>query len=120
MASSDFSTRIYTYDDVPDDFDLTNFNLATEDVDYKIPVIKTAISRSKKEIKLFGTPWSAPAWMKTSGSTVGGRLKGWSGNKYHKTWADYFVKFLEAYETNGVKVWGLTVQNQPFIGILPM
>ena len=104
---------------MPGDFSLTNFNLAKEDLNFKIPVIKTALSRSKREVKLFGSPWSAPGWMKTSNSTVGGQLKGKAGNNYHKTWADYFVKFLGAYEKNGLKLWGVTVENEPFAGYVP-
>ena len=119
MASCDFSTRIYTYDDNPGDFNLTNFNLALEDLNYKIPVIQAALSQSKREVKLFGSPWSAPAWMKNSNSTVGGQLIGLAGNKYHKTWAEYFVKFLEAYKNNGIKLWGVTVENEPIAGYIP-
>ena len=119
MASCDFSTRIYTYDDNPGDFNLTNFNLALEDLNYKIPVIQAALSQSKREVKLFGSPWSAPAWMKNSNSTVGGQLIGLAGNKYHKTWAEYFVKFLEAYKNNGIKLWGVTVENEPSAGYVP-
>ena len=119
MASCDFSTRIYTYDDVPGDFNLTNFKLAPEDVSFKIPVIKAAVSQSKRQVKFFASPWSAPAWLKNSNSTVGGELMGSAGDKYHKTWAKYFVKFLEAYEKNGVKVQGVTVQNEPITGYIP-
>ncbi len=119
MASCDFSTRVYTYDDISEDFNLTHFNLASEDLNFKIPVIRTALSRSEREVKLFGSPWSAPAWMKTSNSTVGGELIGVAGDKYHKTWAEYFVKFLDAYKENGIKLWGVTVENEPSAGYVP-
>ena len=119
MASCDFSTRIYTYDDVAGDFNLSHFSLAPEDVNLKIPVINTALKRSKREVKLFGSPWSAPAWMKTSNSTVGGELIGKAGDKYHKTWAEYFVKFLDAYKMNGINFWGITVENEPGAGYIP-
>ena len=75
---------------------------------------------SKRKLKFFGSPWSAPAWMKTNGKMQGkGSLKGKAGDKYHKAWALYFVKFLEAYEKNGVKIWGLTAQNEPSTGFIP-
>ena len=74
---------------------------------------------SKRKVKFFGSPWSAPAWMKTNGQMQGkGTLKGKAGDKYHKAWALYFVKFIEAYEKNGVKIWGLTVQNEPLDGFM--
>ena len=120
MASCDFSTRIYTYDDTPEDFNLQNFKLASEDLNYKIPVIKAALEKSKRDIQLCGSPWSAPAWMKTSNSTIGGVLIGDAGNNYHKTWASYFVKFLDSYKENGIKLWGLTVENEPFAGYVPL
>ena len=119
MASCDFSTRVYTYDDVLGDFNLSQFQLAPEDLSLKIPVIKTALERSKREVKLFGSPWSAPAWMKDSNSTVGGELIGQAGDEYHKTWAEYFVKFLDAYKQYGIKIWGITVENEPIAGYVP-
>ena len=119
MASCDFSTRIYTYDDTPGDFSLENFRLAPEDLNYKIPVMKAALERSQRTIQLFGSPWSAPAWMKTSNSTIGGELIGSAGDRYHQTWASYFVKFLDSYHKNGLKLWGITVENEPSSGYIP-
>lgn len=72
IASCDFSTREYSYDDFPGDFGLSNFSLAKEDLEYKIPLMKLAIKMSdKQEILFFGSPWSAPAWMKTNGKMTG-------------------------------------------------
>ncbi|XP_022098086.1 glucosylceramidase-like [Acanthaster planci] len=113
MSSCDFSVRVYSYDDHPGDFALEEFMLATEDISYKIPVIKEALAMSPHDIKLLGSPWSAPAWMKTNQDMVGGALMGQPGEKYYKTWATYFVKFLEAYEQHQVPMWGLTIQNEP-------
>jgi glucosylceramidase len=48
-----------------------------------------------------------------------GQLKGKAGDNYHKTWAMYFAKFIKAYEDNGIKLWGVTVQNEPSDGFLP-
>ena len=120
MASCDFSTRLYSYDDQPGDFNLTLFKLATEDLKHKIPVIKDAMSVSAREISLFGSPWSCPYWLKTNGNMTGmGQLKGKPGDIYHKTWAQYFVNFLKAYKDQGVDLWGLTAQNEPTDGLLP-
>ncbi|KAI8489201.1 hypothetical protein Bbelb_329400 [Branchiostoma belcheri] len=117
MGSCDFSTRPYTYDDTPEDLELTKFALAEEDMKYKIPVIKSAMQMSERKINLFGSPWTAPAWMKTSNNETGkGTLKGKAGNPYHKAWANYFVKFLDEYKKQGVDFWGLTTQNEPTDG----
>uniref|UniRef100_A0A8R1DZ15 Glucosylceramidase n=1 Tax=Caenorhabditis japonica TaxID=281687 RepID=A0A8R1DZ15_CAEJA len=121
MASTDFSTHEYSYDDVQFDFSLDNFNLTTEDFEYKIPFIKKAMAASGNKLQLFGTPWSSPGWMKTSGRMVGaGRLLGDENGKYYQTWAQYFVKFFEAYHAQGIEFWSLTPQNEPTTGIDPL
>ncbi|KAG7153639.1 lysosomal acid glucosylceramidase-like [Homarus americanus] len=112
IAGADCSTRTYSYDDVAGDVDLQHFNLTFEDYDYKIPVIKRAKELSP-ELKLFGSPWSPPAWMKTNGmfNQSGTLIK-----EYWQPWANYIVKFLDAYEAEGVELWGLTPQNEPMGG----
>ncbi|XP_072026597.1 lysosomal acid glucosylceramidase-like [Amphiura filiformis] len=120
IASCDFSTRSYSYDDFENDFALQNFSLATEDAKYKIPVIRRVMEMSKKPVKFFGSPWSAPGWMKDSGKMKGkGALKGNPGEQYYKTWAQYLVRFLQEYSKQGIKIWGLTVQNEPNAGYDP-
>lgn len=120
MASCDFSIRLYTYNDVPGDLDMTNFALTTEDLSLKIPYIKGALSMSKEDVWIFGSPWSGPAWMKTSGKLYGaGTLKGSPGGPYYKAWAKYFVRFLQEYEKNGIRLWGLTAENEPSAGYMP-
>ncbi|XP_050402562.1 lysosomal acid glucosylceramidase isoform X2 [Patella vulgata] len=117
MASCDFSTHPYSYDDSPMDFSLSNFSLAMEDLKYKIPIIQKALSISSREISIFGSPWSAPAWMKTNNNMTGrGSLIGQPGGKYFKTWANYFIKFLDAYKSHNISLWGLTAQNEPTDG----
>ncbi|XP_078602094.1 lysosomal acid glucosylceramidase-like isoform X1 [Branchiostoma floridae x Branchiostoma japonicum] len=119
MAGCDFSTREYTYADTPQDFQMDKFALTEEDLEYKIPVIKRALSMSSRNISLFGSPWSAPAWMKTDDSLTGkGTLIGQAGDKYHRAWALYFAKFLEEYKKQGLEFWGLTAQNEPADGMI--
>ncbi|XP_002122773.2 lysosomal acid glucosylceramidase-like [Ciona intestinalis] len=119
MASVDFSTHLYTYADQPNDFEMKNFSLASEDFQYKIPYIKKAVEMSNRNsFRLFGSPWSAPAWMKTNNALIGkGSLIGRAGNKYHKAWALYFARFLEEYKANGVDIWAVTAQNEPIDGL---
>lgn len=120
MASTDFSMRKYTYDDHPNDFFLLNFTLAAEDIHLKIPYIKRAMHMSNKRIWFYGSPWSSPAWMKTSHKLEGpGFLKGHPGGPFYKTWAAYFVRFVQEYEKKGIPIWGLTVQNEPSSGFVP-
>ncbi|KAH3697023.1 lysosomal acid glucosylceramidase-like [Dreissena polymorpha] len=119
MASCDFSTHIYSYDDVDGDLKLENFKLADEDIKYKIPAILDAIKVSKRNVSLFGSPWSSPAWMKTNGNMTGkGQIKGSPGGEYFKAWANYFVKFIQAYKAQGINIWGLTAQNEPSDGMI--
>ena len=58
----------------------------------QIPLIKLAKNVSSHNVKLFGSPWSAPAWMKTNNDLAGGFLIGEPGGQYYKAWANYFVK----------------------------
>jgi len=119
MASCDYSTRQYTYLDKPDDFNLTSFALAKEDMGLKIPLLKEIFGLAERNISLYASPWTAPAWMKTNENEIGkGGLKGKAGDKYHKTWANYFIRFFEAYKSQGIDFWGFTVQNEPSNGYL--
>lgn len=101
----------YSYvDDSPGSLD--GFSLQTEDIDYKIPMIKEAISvlnQQAKSLSLFASPWSAPAWMKDNHSMIHGSLL----PQYRGLWAEYFIRFLKAYHEQDVAFWGVTVQNEP-------
>lgn len=60
----------------------------------QIPLLCRALAMSKRPLLLFASPWTAPAWMKSNGDVRGkGTLKGKAGDKYHKTWANYFIKY---------------------------
>uniref|UniRef100_A0A915DQU3 Glucosylceramidase n=1 Tax=Ditylenchus dipsaci TaxID=166011 RepID=A0A915DQU3_9BILA len=121
IASCDFSARVYSYLDTEGDFDLKTFALAPEDFHYKIPYILQAWKLSKGRIKLFASPWSAPAWMKTNNKMKnGGTLKGELNGKYYQTYAQYFVRFFQEYFKQGILFWGLTVQNEPSMGLSPL
>ncbi|WP_073233992.1 glycoside hydrolase family 30 protein [Pedobacter caeni] len=108
IHSSDFSSGSYTY--VKDqDPELKTFTVA-HDEQYRIPLIKKAILAAGGKLPLYVSPWSPPDWMKTNNSMLkGGKLK----PEFRQNWADYFVKFINAYEAKGIPVWGLTVQNEP-------
>ena len=108
IHSSDFSSGSYTYVDEGDK-ELKSFSVA-HDLKYRIPFIKQAIAAAGGGLTLFVSPWSPPAWMKDNNDMLhGGKLK----KEFYQSWADYYVKFIKAYEKEGIPVWGLTVQNEP-------
>ncbi|KAF8371574.1 gba-4, partial [Pristionchus pacificus] len=119
IASTDFSLREYSYDEIDGDFDLTHFALQNDDFQYKIPYIKQAIDLQKYNggLRLFAAPWSAPSWMKINDDMKGGaKLRGEEGGQYYETWAKYIVKFFEAYLAEGISFWGVSPQNEPMTG----
>ncbi|XP_030605059.1 lysosomal acid glucosylceramidase [Archocentrus centrarchus] len=117
MASCDFSTRLYTYADTLGDYNLDNFTLAPEDIKMKIPLLQRAQALSPRPLSLLASAWSAPAWMKTNGALTGkGSLKGEPGGKEHKTWAQYYVRFLEEYAKHNLTFWAVTTGNEPSAG----
>ena len=108
IHSCDFSSESYTYADSTDK-NLDNFSIK-HDLKYRVPFIKAAFRETGNDLKLFASPWSPPAWMKTNHTMLhGGKLI----PEYDQTWADYIVKFVKAYEDEGIPIWGLTVQNEP-------
>ncbi|GMS92747.1 hypothetical protein PENTCL1PPCAC_14922, partial [Pristionchus entomophagus] len=123
IGSNDFSLTQYSYDDVDGDFDLKHFAIAQDDFNYRIPFIKRAmeLAESTGGLRLFASPWAPPAWMKTNGQMKGGgELKGDPNGPYYKTWANYFVKFFEAYLAEGIPFWAVTPQNEPTTGANPI
>ncbi|CAB02924.1 Putative glucosylceramidase 3 [Caenorhabditis elegans] len=115
IASCDFSTHEYSYDDVHDDFELKHFALPDEDLKLKIPFIKKAIEKTEGNIQLFASPWSAPGWMKVTGRMRGGGAMR-NDKRVYQAYADYFFKFFEAYSSHAITFWGLTIQNEPSTG----
>jgi glucosylceramidase len=108
INSCDFSSETYTYVQAGDAA-LSSFNIA-HDLKYRIPFIKEALAAAGTNFTLFVSPWSPPAWMKSNDDMLhGGSLL----PKFYDAWADYFVKFIRAYEKAGIPVWGVTVQNEP-------
>ncbi|HEY4935612.1 MAG TPA: glycosyl hydrolase, partial [Puia sp.] len=108
IHSCDFSSASYTY--VSDgDKELKTFNI-DHDRQFRIPLIKQAIAATGGKLTLFVSPWSPPAWMKDNNSMIqGGKLL----PQFRQSWANYFVKFINAYQKEGIPVWGLTLQNEP-------
>ncbi len=110
IGASDFSLSDYTYDDMPagqTDFGLEHFTLE-KDLEDVIPVLKE-ILQTAPGIRLMGSPWSPPAWMKTNGSLKGGQLK----TDCYAVYADYFVKYIQEMAAEGITIDFVTPQNEP-------
>lgn len=110
MGASDFSLSDFTYNDLPagtTDYTLENFSLA-QDLDDVVPVMKEILTISP-EIKLMGTPWSPPAWMKTNSNLKGGKLK----SSAYAVYADYFVRYIQSMKQQGISIDAVTPQNEP-------
>jgi glucosylceramidase len=107
IHSCDFSSESYTYV-TEGDKELTSFSIS-HDLNFKIPLIKKATAVAGK-LTLFASPWSPPAFMKTNNDILhGGSLK----PEFYQSWANYYVKFIRAYEKEGIPIWGLSIQNEP-------
>ncbi|MFD5831575.1 discoidin domain-containing protein [Lentzea sp. NPDC060358] len=114
VGSSDFTAAAehYTYDDVAPgrtDFELRHFSVRHDEAKI-LPLLREA-KRLNPRLKVMGTPWSPPAWMKTTESLVGGRLK--DDPRIYDAYARYLVEFVRAYARAGVPVDFLSVQNEP-------
>ncbi|XP_077178495.1 lysosomal acid glucosylceramidase-like isoform X2 [Paroedura picta] len=121
IAACDFSTHPYTYDDIPYDFDLKYFQLAMEDIKFRIPVLQHIMAVAQRPISIVASPWTAPAWLKTNGQVKGkGQLRGKAGDRFHKTWANYLIRFLQEYAKYNIKFWAMTSQNEPRISLVAM
>jgi glucosylceramidase len=109
MGASDLSRSIYSYDDNNGQADVTlaNFSVAHDQIDI-IPIIQQA-RQLNPQMKLMASPWSPPGWMKTSGSMIGGGLV----SSMYSPFANYFVKYLNAYQAAGIYVDYISLQNEP-------
>lgn len=106
IGSSDYATHLYSYDEGEPDPELTRFSI-DHDRKYILPIIREARAINP-DITLFSSPWSPPGWMKANGSMLGGNMQ----RQYMAPYANYFVKFLNAYAEAGVPVQAVTVQNE--------
>jgi len=108
IHSCDFSSGSYTYVE-EGDADLKTFNI-DHDREYRLPFTKLAIAAAGGKLRTYASPWSPPAFMKTNGNMLeGGKLK----PEFAQAWANYYGKFIKAYESEGIPIWGLSIQNEP-------
>tara|TARA_B100001248_G_scaffold4747_1_gene3411 strand:+ start:2466 stop:3818 length:1353 start_codon:yes stop_codon:yes gene_type:complete len=109
INSCDFSLGNYAHVEDENDLELKTFSLERNKISL-IPMINDALKKRKNNIRIMASPWSPPAWMKTTGEmNFGGKLK----SEYRDTWANYYCKFIESCEKENVPIWGLSIQNEP-------
>lgn len=105
IGCSDFSLSEYT---CCDEKGIEHFGLTAEETDYVIPILKEILNL-KPDLKIMGTPWTPPLWMKTNNKWTGGQLK----KECYQDYAEYFVKWIKAFEAQGIKIFSVTPQNEP-------
>jgi glucosylceramidase len=106
VGSSDYSRKVYSFDDGEADPQLTRFSIE-HDREYILPMLRQARA-ANPDMFLFSSPWSPPGWMKFNGSMLGGAMR----NYYFPVYAQYYLKFLQAYAAEGAPVQALTTQNE--------
>ncbi len=115
IGASDYATNWYSLDDTPGDFELKHFNLY-RDRTILIPYIKAAM-RFQPDLKIWGSPWSPPAWMKVNHHYgAGGTNQFIQQENYLATYARYFSKYVKTFRAEGIPVVAVAVQNEPFFG----
>ncbi|HEY0354839.1 MAG TPA: glycoside hydrolase family 30 beta sandwich domain-containing protein [Flavisolibacter sp.] len=110
IGASDLNPAPFSYNDLPagqTDPTLSQFSLAQDTV-YLLPLLKQILAINPS-IKIMGSPWSPPVWMKDNNSTIGGSLK----PEYYSVYAQYFVKYIQAMRSHGITIDAITPQNEP-------
>ena len=110
IGASDLDDHVFSYDDLPEgqtDKGLSHFTIDA-DRKYLIPVLKQILAINPS-IKILGSPWSPPVWMKTNHASKGGSLL----QEYYAKYADYFVRYIKAMEQEGITIDAVTLQNEP-------
>jgi glucosylceramidase len=113
IGSSDLNPAVFSYDDIPagqTDLSLSHFNLAADTTDL-VPVLKQILNINPA-LKILASPWSAPVWMKDNASSIGGTLQA----QYYNVYANYFVKYIQQMQANGIPIYAVTIQNEPQFG----
>jgi glucosylceramidase len=110
IGASDLNSFVYSYDDLAPgetDFELKKFDLGADRKEV-LPVLKEILAIAP-EMKILGSPWSAPAWMKTNNDVRGGALK----EECYAVYALYLVKYVQQMKKEGVEIDAITIQNEP-------
>lgn len=109
IGASDLNSEVFSYDDLPSgqtDPTLAQFSLVKDQA--LIQMLKDILVINPN-IKIVATPWTPPTWMKDNGSSIGGSLK----SEFYGVYAQYFVKYIQAMQAQGIKIDAITPQNEP-------
>src|SRR6266568_2455668 len=106
IGSSDYSTKIYSYDEGEADPELKRFSI-DHDRAYILPILRR-VREMNPDVFYFSSPWSPPGWMKWNKSMLGGSMS----RQYLSSYAQYMLKFIEAYAAEGVPIRAITTQNE--------
>ncbi|MFK7810863.1 MAG: glycoside hydrolase family 30 beta sandwich domain-containing protein [Maribacter sp.] len=110
VGASDLDEKTWSYNDILEgetDLELDQFSMAYDTL-YLIPTLKEIIAIQPK-IKIMGSPWSPPVWMKDNNDTRGGSLK----PEFYSVYADYLIRYIQEMKKEGIDIDALTIQNEP-------
>lgn len=113
IGASDLDASVFSYNDIgvnDTDFELNNFSIERDRANL-IPVLKKIVALDP-DIKILGSPWSAPQWMKTNKEFKGGKLR----PDCYEVYAKYLVKYIQAMKAEGIVIDAITPQNEPLHG----
>lgn len=113
IGASDLSAAPFTYNEMPSgqtDVGLANFSIQQEQANL-LPILRRIVAINP-DIKILGSPWTAPRWMKTNNSYVGGKLR----PEYYEVYANYLVRYIQAMQSEGITIDAITPQNEPLHG----
>jgi glucosylceramidase len=123
IGASDYALQRYSEDETANDTSLSSFS-TTQDAKYLIPYIKAALALNGS-IRFWASPWTPPTWMKTSSGSVNGTSCAKVGSTAFDgecmndvaanltAYAQYFVKWVQAYNAQGIKIETVAPQNEP-------
>lgn len=113
IGCSDFSFSEFT---CCDEKGLEHFALPMEDTKYVIPILKEILAINPA-VKIIAAPWTCPKWMKVKSLEERVPFDSWTSGhlnpEYYRTYGDYFVKWIQAFEKEGIKIHAVTPQNEP-------
>ena len=119
IASTDFSTHVYSYNDERwaspgvEDLNLTHFSVDIDERSGKLPLIRAAHNLTRGRLRFFGSCWAPPPWMTTKNTTLNAVLRDQPGGPIHGAYARYLTRFVTDYAEHGVRVWAITGGNEP-------